>query len=257
MTAWQDEAAAPPLNDEVPDTWERLDRKTIFVAPLKPLFSVVGVIALITIVRGFGKIDFWQPASTLGVAVALFVFSAWHWATTRYRVTETHVELHSGMVVRKRRSLSRDRVRAVDMSADVFHRLFGLSEVVIGTGRHVAESEDELKLDAVTTVQAEHLRTVLLRREPVQDAPVVEDGALSRFSVNWLRYAPLTFFGFLAVVVIVGGVIQLGRIVDIQLWETAPAQALFDWYASEPLVFTVPVSVAIVLVLSSLLSVVV
>jgi putative membrane protein len=262
MTAWQDQAA-PPLNDPDPmDGWERLDRRTIFVAPLKPLLSVVGVIALITLVRGWEKIDFWQPAITIGVAIALFVGSFWHWSTTRYRITGTHIELHSGMVVRKHRSLARDRVRAVDMSADVFHRLFGLSEVVIGTGRQVAGSDDELKLDAITNETAERLRTVLLHREPVRQkeqtaSEVRKPGQLSKFDVRWLRYAPLTFFGFLALVVIVGGGFQLGRIVDFEIWETAPARALFDWYVNEPLLLTVAISAAVVLVLTTLLSVLV
>jgi putative membrane protein len=240
------------------ETWQRLDRKTIFVAPLMPLLSVIGVVVLIVLVRGWDRVSFWEPAITGGIAVALFVANAWHWKTTRYRITETHVELHSGMVVRKHRSLPKDRVRAVDMSADVFHRLFGLSVVTIGTGRHVAESDDVLKLESVSAGEADRLRTILLRKAPVQQQQqLVRDGTLSKFDKSWMRYAPLTFFGFLAVVVLVGGLFQLARIVDVELWKTGPFQALFHWYEATPLVLAIAVSAVVVLLLTTLLSVLV
>jgi putative membrane protein len=245
--------AAPPLNED--DGWKRLDQRTIFVAPLAAILSVIGVITLVVIVRGWDRVGFWEPATAVGVAIALFVANAWRWSTTRYRVTDTHVELHSGVVTRKHRSVARDRVRAVDMSADVFHRLFGLCVVTVGTGRHITGSEDEVKLESVSTVEAERLRKLLLRREP--DAPIINDGTLSRFSANWLRYAPLTVIGFIAVVVLGGGVVQLGRTVDIKLWETGPARELFGWYVREPLALTIAVTAVVVLVLSALLSVVV
>jgi putative membrane protein len=237
--------------------WQRLDRRTIFVSPIKPILSVVGVILLVMIVRGWAKVSLVEPAITLGLAVVFFLANLWRWATTRYRVTDTHVELHHGVVTRRRRSLARDRVRAVDMSADVFHRVFGLSVVTVGTGRHVTDSDDELKLESVSTVEAEHLRGLLLRRtESVPQEVAQRDGQLSKFDTRWLRYAPLTFIGFVAVLVIIGGLTQLGRTVGIKLWETGPVQALLDWYVREPLPLTIIVSAVVLLVLSMVLSVV-
>jgi putative membrane protein len=252
--------AVPAVHDTPVDMeWQRLDRRTVFVAPLMPLLSVLGVVLLILLVRGWDRVSFWEPAITGGIAGLLLVGNAWRWATTRYRITDTHVELHVGMVFRKHRSLPRDRVRAVDMSADVFHRLFGLSVVKIGTGRHVAESDDELKLESVSAAEAERLRVTLLRRSaPASpDAPIVESGTISRFHPSWLRYAPLTFIGLLAFALLIGGLVQLGRTVDIKLWETGPVQALFDWYADKSLVLTIPVTGAVILVLSTVFSVVV
>ncbi|GAB3871420.1 hypothetical protein GCM10029964_007700 [Kibdelosporangium lantanae] len=236
--------------------WRRLDRRTIFVAPIMPILSVIGAAALIVVVRGWEKLSFVEPAITLGIAVVFFVANLWRWATTRYRVTDTHVELRHGVVTRRRRSLARDRVRAVDMSADVFHRVFGLSVVTIGTGRHVTDSDDELKLESVSTVEAEHLRELLLRRTRPVEQEAMREGRLSRFDRRWLRYAPLTVIGFIAVVVIIGGLTQLGRTVGIKLWETGPVQALFDWYVDEPLPLTIIVTAVVVLVLSMILSVV-
>jgi putative membrane protein len=233
--------------------WQRLDKRTIFVAPLTPLLSVVGVIVLIVIVRGWEKVGFWEPAITVLIAIGLFAATAWRWSTTRYRITDTHVELHSGVVTRKQRSVARDRVRAVDMSADIFHRVFGLSVVTIGTGRHIAESDDEVRLEAVSAAEAESLRKLLLKRV---DAPIVKDGTLARFDRRWLRFAPLTVTGFFAMMVLVGGGTQLGRTVGVKVWETGPAHEVFHWYATEPLVLTIAVTAVAVLLLSMILSVV-
>lgn len=236
-------------------TWQQLDKKTIFVAPLMPLLSVIGVVTFIVLVRGWERVSFWEPAITGGIAVALFVANAWHWKTTRYRITDTHVELHSGMLVRKHRSLAKDRVRAVDMSADVFHRMFGLSVVTIGTGRQVAESDDELKLEAVSAGEAERLRTLLLHRG---EAPVQierQTGTLAKFSPQWIRYAPLTWFGFIAVAVLIGGLFQLARTVDLDLWNSGPIKALVSFYESTPLLLAILATGAVVLVLTTVLSV--
>ncbi|CAM4067821.1 PH domain-containing protein [Kibdelosporangium persicum] len=236
-------------------SWQQLDKRTIFVAPLMPLVSVIGVVTVIVLVRGWEKVGFWEPAITGVIAVGLFVANAWHWKTTRYRITDTHVELHSGMIVRKHRSLAKDRVRAVDMSADVFHRMFGLSVVTIGTGRHVAESDDELKLEAVSAREAERLRALLLHRAGTPVQPRQRDGMLAKFSPQWIRYAPFSWLGFVAVAVLGGGLFQLARTIDLDLWNTGPMQTLFRWYETTPLLVSILATFVVVMVLTTVLSV--
>ena len=57
------------------------------------------------------------------------------WRTTRYRITAERVELHSGWLRRQRRSVPRDRIRTVDLTARLLHRVFGLSVVQVERGR--------------------------------------------------------------------------------------------------------------------------
>ncbi|MCE7008585.1 PH domain-containing protein [Kibdelosporangium philippinense] len=236
-------------------TWQQLDRKTIFVAPLMPILSVFGAAVVIVLFRGWEKLSFWEPAIAGTIALGLFVANAWHYKTTRYRITDTHVELHSGMLVRKHRSLAKDRVRAVDMSADVFHRMFGLSVVTIGTGRQVSESGDELKLEAVSAGEAERLRTLLLHRIDTPVSYQRQTGELARFSPQWMRYAPLTWFGFVAVAVLIGGLFQLARTVDLDLWNSGPIKALVSFYETTPLLIAIPATGVVVLLLTTVLSV--
>ncbi|HBF80010.1 MAG TPA: hypothetical protein DD420_08800, partial [Streptomyces sp.] len=56
------------------------------------------------------------------------------WRRTRYRVGGERVELHTGLVLVKRRSLARERIRSVDLTAHPLLRILGLVTVRIGTG---------------------------------------------------------------------------------------------------------------------------
>ncbi|NEC21763.1 PH domain-containing protein, partial [Streptomyces parvus] len=78
-------------------------------------------------------------------------------AFTRYRITASHVELRTGVLVRVRRSIQRDRIRSVDIEAKPRHRLAGLRVVKIGAGQQAAAGDSALSLDAVDTAAARAL----------------------------------------------------------------------------------------------------
>ncbi len=67
-----------------------------------------------------------------GIAGLVVVLGVVRWRTTQYRITPERVELHSGWLRRQRRSVPRDRIRTVDLTARLEHRLFGLSVVMHG-----------------------------------------------------------------------------------------------------------------------------
>ncbi|QVQ53548.1 PH domain-containing protein [Spiractinospora alimapuensis] len=106
----------------------------------------------------------------LGAGAVLFggitVAEVLRYRTTSYRVTSTHFEFRSGVFSRHHRSLRRDRVRNVDVSATIFVRPFGLCQVIVGSGE---SSADELKVEPIAKVEGERLRSELLRRELVED----------------------------------------------------------------------------------------
>lgn len=114
------------------------------------------------------------------------------WRATRYRVTPDRFELRFQLIVTKRRSLSRDRIRAVDITANPVQRLFGLAAVVIGTGQHSESGEADVKLDPVSRLRAEALRTELLHRAAAEH-PVSENGSLAVLDWRWAVYGPLSF----------------------------------------------------------------
>jgi putative membrane protein len=105
--------------------------------------------------------------------------------TTRYRVSAERVEWESGLLVRQRRSLHRNRIRSVDVIAGPLLRMFGLARVSIGSG----ERASSLVLGPVTRLVAEDLRTSLLHRGGATGAA---DMLLAQFNPAWVRYAPLS-----------------------------------------------------------------
>jgi putative membrane protein len=135
------------------------------------------------------------------------------WFTTRYRITSERVELRTGVVFRSTRSVARDRIRSVDVTAGPIHRLFRLSVVKIGTGERAEGREArELTLDAISAVEADRVRQRLL--DPLDAGGPDCSGApaateLATLSWSWLRFAPLTVSSLVALVAVAGAIGQL------------------------------------------------
>ncbi|MGH3882034.1 MAG: PH domain-containing protein, partial [Pseudonocardiaceae bacterium] len=134
--------------------WQRLDPRMLAVTPIRQLAGFLPVIAVVLVV-GVGQ-DVGGRVYGLLVGVGVVVLAGvLRWSTTRYRITSERVELRSGLLFRNARSVPRDRIRSVDITAGPVHRLFGLSVVKIGTGeRTEGDGSRELSLDAVSTAEA-------------------------------------------------------------------------------------------------------
>nr|WP_260407632.1 PH domain-containing protein [Planomonospora venezuelensis] len=110
-------------------------------------------------------------------------------STTRYRVTAERVELRSGLVLRRHRSVPRDRVRSIDLTADPLRRIAGLAAVRIGTGQ--GGEGKGLVLDGIRREAALLLRAELLGRT----APA--GSAITELRPAWIRYALLSSWSLL------------------------------------------------------------
>ena len=71
----------------------------------------------------------------VGGAAVVVLAGVLRWRTTRYRITGDRVELRTGWLRRERRSVPRDRIRTVDLTASPLHRVFGLSVVRVGSAQ--------------------------------------------------------------------------------------------------------------------------
>jgi putative membrane protein len=170
--------------------WRRLDRRAV---PVAAVFMLgVAVLAGVPTVIGLSAIS-------VGVALAwtlpgaAFVIGAGvvaEWLRrrfTRYRVGPDRVEVHTGALIRTRRSLQRDRIRTVDVTADPLLRVFGLVSVRIGTGEHA--DDGTVRLRPVTRATGDELRRTLLARAGGGSV----EGRLAVLDPAWIRYAPLSF----------------------------------------------------------------
>ncbi|WP_309114960.1 PH domain-containing protein [Saccharothrix sp.] len=245
---------APEYAEPVVD-WHRLDVRMLVVRPLNEIVNLVPVfLGLLLLGRG----ETWRILASVGVIVAIVVFGLLRWVTTRYRITADQVELHTGLFVRKRLAVPRDRIRTVDLTAKLGHRLFGLSAIRVGTGQRDQPGEDGLTLDAVSSAEAERLRVLLLTRTTTTAAPepkAAEGTVLSTWDTRWLRYAPLTLSGLVAVGALFGLVVNYARELDVEV--LGPMTDLAHWVVEQPIWLTVSVFTGAVLLIAGLGSVLV
>lgn len=192
------------------DGWRRLDRR---VLPVSALF-MAGVAVLAGVPTAVGLADglSWPVAlawTLPGAALVVAVGVGAEWLrlrTTRWRVGPERVELHSGVLVRTRRSLQRERIRTVDVTADPLLRVFGLVAVRIGTGEHA--DGGTVALRGITRGDGDDLRRTLLTRSGT--APTT-DGPLAVLDPRWIRYAPLSFAAPALGGAAFGGVLQVAE----------------------------------------------
>jgi putative membrane protein len=154
------------------------------------------------------------PWQYLGVLIPV-ALGLMRYLTTRFRIAQGRIELRRGLLNRHVLSTPLDRVRTVDVSASLIHRLLGLATVRIGTGTSSNDSDERLDLDGLPAERARGLRAELLHVAPAANAPDAPDQApaeervVVRFDPAWARYAPLTGSGAVIAAGLFGGGAQL------------------------------------------------
>lgn len=135
--------------------WMRLSIRVVYLDALRlTLAFAIGYVG--TRLDGSGAVRPLFVAAAVGVLGAVLDFR--RWVTTRFRVTDERVELRTGWLVRKHRTVPRDRIRSVDSRAPLRHRLFSLRVVEIGSG----EAATSFTLDALTRGAAATLQRDLM-----------------------------------------------------------------------------------------------
>ncbi|GAA3925603.1 PH domain-containing protein [Actinomadura viridis] len=169
-------AALPPRNAV---RIARLHPMTFVVGATRELAALLAAGATGLVVGGLSTAFYFALA---GLAVGLVVHVV-TWATFTYALYEDRIELRRALVGRSVKTIPRDRIRGVDISATVPHRMLRLAIVHIDAGADGGEGE----LNAVSRQEAERLRDVLLGRagpEPRRE--------LARMPPRWFVYAPLS-----------------------------------------------------------------
>ncbi|WP_330475001.1 PH domain-containing protein [Terrabacter sp. C0L_2] len=200
------------------DGWRRLDARMLLVHPLETLVRFLPALLAIVVFRaGSDDSDRWE----LYAVPVLVAFGVLRWVTTRYRIADGQIELRRGLFTKQTTTARLDKVRTIDLTAQLHHRALGLAKVEISTagGQH-----DRLVLDSLSVDAGRRLRAELLHRVdpavtglpsptgtpvavddvPVDAPPPVGDELLVRLDPSWIRYAPLTVTGLASAAAIVG-----------------------------------------------------
>ncbi|SNR92280.1 PH domain-containing protein [Actinomadura mexicana] len=158
----------------------RLHPFTFVVGAVRELLALLAAGATGLLVGGLSTAFYF---TLVGLAFGL-LFHVANWVTFTYVLYEDRIEFRRALVGRSVKSIPRNRIRGVDISASLPHRLLGLAVVHIDAGADGGEGE----LNAVSRTEAERLRGVLLAR----DAAAPLRRALGRMRRRWYLYAPLS-----------------------------------------------------------------
>jgi putative membrane protein len=199
--------------------WRAFDRRSL---PVTAVF-MLGVATLAGVPTAIGLSDIstavalaWVLPGAVVVVLAGVLAEWLRLRVSRYRVGSDRVELHTGVLIRTRRSVQRELIRTVDVTADPLQRVFGLVSVRIGTGEHA--DEGTVRLGPVARATGDELRRALLSRaggEAAEDTLAVLDPA-------WIRYAPLSFVAPLL------GASAIGAALNVADW-FGRADGLVGW----------------------------
>jgi len=160
---------------------------------------VVGLIGIISLVTGRSPLV--VGLVMLGAVVVAAPFAVLAWLRFTYRVADGRLEVRSGVLTRAVRTIPLDRVRGVDISAPLLHRLTGLVQVRVDDAAGGA-SASGLRLAAVRRSDAEALREAVLSRRPAggeASAAEREGRVLATVPLGTLALAGATSGRYLAV----------------------------------------------------------
>jgi putative membrane protein len=215
---------AEPAGSTPPDSagWRRLNPRMLLLYPVQELpRALPALFGLLVAGSSQGNGQLW---SFVGVAIVVGL-GVLRWVTTSYRITPEQVQVRRGLLRRRLLTVPRDRVRTVDVTAHVLHRLLGVARVDIGTGQSDRERESGIRLDGLSAEEATGLREELLHRrarpertaagtapEPGATAapPVAEvERELARLDPAWIRFGPFTLSGVVTLGLLAGFLSQL------------------------------------------------
>jgi putative membrane protein len=185
--------------------WRRLSPRMLLVHPVVELGRALpALIGLLIAGTSSGSGSRW---SLLGAGVVILAAIS-RWFTTRFRITTAQIQLRHGLLRRKTVAAPLDRVRTVDVTAHLLHRVLGLAKVVIGTGTSDRKGRGGLTLDGLDSAEANALREELLhwrtgaRPEEITSAAVEDEIAV--LDRHWIHFAPYTLSGALTGLAVLG-----------------------------------------------------
>ena len=195
--------------------WRRLAPGMLLVEPVR---EVIRFVPMLVILLFAGTVRDSGPPWGLIATAAVITLGISRYATTRYRITPTVVEVRRGVFQRKHLTVPRDRVRTVDISAHPLQRVLHLVKLRIGTGtsHHAAEG---LALDGLPAAVAQPLRAELLHHGRIPGGagasgvtaaaapppnPAAGETELTRLRPGWIRFAPATLSGVITAAFLIG-----------------------------------------------------
>jgi putative membrane protein len=243
------------------EPWQRLNPRMLAILPIHEIPRMAPALLALFAVGRNGNGSLW---SLVGVVILLGT-SIVRWSMTRFRITSEQIQVRRGLLRRKTITVPRDRVRTVDLTAPLLHRLLGLARVTVGTGQSDRSHDSGVRLDGLGAAHAATLREELLHRrgrtQPAADgaaAPEAGAGAaapqeteLIAVVPGWIRYGPFTLSGIVTVLVVAGFCWRAINEAHLNPARLSALKSINAWLTRTPLPVTIAeVVVALVVVVS-------
>ena len=256
-----------PAEEAVLDTkdgWRRLSPRMLAVHPVMELRRLIfPLLAVVIGVRnGSGGEGGWWA---LGIGAIGIVIGFLRYFTTSFRITPTHVQVRRGLLRRRVLTVPRDRIRTVDVTSNVLHRIFGLARVTVGTGQ-TDKKNDGVKLDGLSAAAAANLHRELLHRPPAEPNPNTDSAVrarpaaapaetvLAKLDPAWIRYGPFTLSGLVAIGVLFGLGSRLVNEGHVDLTKIGYVHDSLDYLGKRPLPVAILLVAAVVVVFTVIAS---
>ena len=185
----------------------------LLVHPIREVIRFLPVLIVFAVARTAAGGEQWQ---LFGVAIPI-ALGLLRYLTTSFRINGGRIELQRGLFNRHVLSTPVDRVRTVDLTSSLIHRMLGLTKVRIGTGTASTSDEDRIDLDGLPLERARALRAELLRTSTADDEVAAEQAPereVVTFDRSWVRFAPLTGSGVVIGAAALGAASQLLQATD-------------------------------------------
>ena len=124
----------------------------------------------------------------------LLAASAWgilSWYRFTYQIKDNELHIHSGIFIRKKTLIPRERIQVIDFNQGILQRIFSVVTVQIETA---GGTEPEAIFTAVSKQNAENMRQILLPSKPAEDEKE-ETSAETAKTVKKISFSELIIFG--------------------------------------------------------------
>lgn len=158
-----------PIQDAI--DWRPANPAFIAIQFLRNVRGLIVPIGLVLVSRGIqGTLTQGSWFLWIGLvgAIVLAGFSFVSWQFFRYGVSDRQIQVRSGFINKQERSVSFERIQAVDIEEAPLDRMFGVVRVRVETAAGGASAQSDVRIEALKRDDAEALRSFLIRAR--QDA---------------------------------------------------------------------------------------
>ncbi len=146
---------------------------TNFLAQLRSwLLPIVFIVLLQTQFGQRGDFNIGTFIFPLAVVLLAPIYSSIQWFFYRYKLSDNALNIRSGIIIKKRRYIKKERVQTTNLEAGVILRIFNLTSLRVETAG--SKSEAEAYLAALSKADANRIQTYLSQTEGEEETSVEE-----------------------------------------------------------------------------------